>query len=302
VGLPAEVGLREVVLREGMQSDPRPVRTEEKVAIAQELIAAGFKSINPVSLVSPKAMPHMADAEAVLEGIGPQRDVMVSALIPNERGVRRALECAERELIREALFVHATTPSVLRVNGLPPDLEENLSRVLAMAREAQSHGLRTVVFISASFGCSMEGRVDPAKVRSIADRLYGSDSTGQADPRQVTEFFDAVLPRLEGRPFTVHFHDSRGAALANAYALLQLGPRGLTLDCALAGLGGDVHFLPQAAGNVCTEDLLQMLKGLGVATGVDLAAALSVSQHVVDLYPGRYIPSRTLPVGAIAWK
>lgn len=299
------------MLREGLQSDPRVIPTEEKVALARALMAAGFRSLNAVSLVNPRVMPQMADAEAVLDGIGAPAGTTISALVPNPRGMERALAAAGRGLIQEVLFVHATTASVLKVNGMEPDLAKSESTILGLARQAKEMRLRTCVFISASFGCSIEGPVEPAAVLRMAEGLYASghvdevvfsDSTGQADPLQVTRFFEPVLRMLSGRPFTVHFHDSRGAALANAYALLQLDPAGLTLDCAVAGLGGDAPFLPQAAGNVCSEDLLQMLLGLGVRTGVDLDAVLEISARIVALYPGRYIPSHTLHVGRVAWK
>jgi isopropylmalate/homocitrate/citramalate synthase len=253
----------------------------------------------------------MADAEEVLVGIQRRADTIISALVPNERGLERAAAAFASGQLQEALLLHAATASVLRVNGLPDDLAKNFRRTVGLARAAKATGLRTVVFISAAFGCSIEGRVAPTLVHRIAVELYESgsvdevvfsDSTGQADPAQVTEFFEGVLPLLNGLPFTVHFHDSRGSAISNTYALLLLQPRGLTLDCAIGGLGGDVPFLPEAAGNVCTEDLVSLLDGLRIQSGVQLTAVLEISARLKELYPGRYFPSRTLAVGPVAWK
>jgi isopropylmalate/homocitrate/citramalate synthase len=308
--LPDKVTLREVGLRDGLQSRTEPVPTELKARMFRGLVEAGYRKINAVALVHPRVMPHMADAEALLEMLGPVEGVVVSALAPNAKALERALRLAKQGLLDEVLFIHATTASILEVNGLPGDLEGALLNTLALAEKARQVGLRTVVFISATFGCSIEGRVATEVPLGIAGRLYDSgsvdevcfsDSTGQANPRQVFDFFSEVKERFPGRALTAHFHDTRGAGLANVLATLQVGLPNLTLDSAFAGLGGDVPFLPEAAGNVCTEDLISMLEGCGVGTGVHLGKLLEVAQLARDFYSAP-VPSHVLQVGPVKWR
>jgi isopropylmalate/homocitrate/citramalate synthase len=273
------------------------------------LIDAGFKKINAVSLVSPRVMPHMADAEELLEMVGPVGGVSVSALVPNLRGLQRAFRLAERALIDEVLLLYATTRSILTANGLEGDLTKARDHVLDLAQKARGAGLRVAVFISGTFGCSIEGYVDPEVPLSMAETFYNSgvvdevcfsDSTGQASPRAVYEFFAEVKRRFGGRAVTAHFHDSRGAGLANVLSVLQVGLPNLTIDSAFAGLGGDVPFLPEAAGNICTEDLLCMLHGCGIETGVDLTQVLAVSRLAQEFFP-KGIHSHVLAVGPVKW-
>jgi len=308
--LPKTVAIREVGLRDGLQSQPRAVPTELKVRMMRGLVEAGFKKINAVALVSPKVMPHMADAELLLEMVGPVPGVSVSALVPNARGLERALRLAGRGLIDEVLFLFATTRSVLEANGLSGDLARVQADTLGLAARAREAGLRTAVFISATFGCSIEGYVDPDTPfhaaatfydSGVIDEVCFSDSTGQANPLQVYEFFREVRQRVGGRPVTAHFHDSRGAALANVLALLHADVPNLTIDSAFAGLGGDVPFLPEAAGNVCTEDLLCMLHGCGVQTGIVLDPLLEVARLARELFP-QTVHSHVLTVGPVRWR
>jgi hydroxymethylglutaryl-CoA lyase len=304
------VGVREVGPREALQAHPEPLSTDRKIELITALLAAGVTKLNAVSLVSPVAMPHMADAEDVLAGIGPCPQVSVSALVPNDRGMDRAERLAGRELLDEVFLLHAATSSVLRANGLPPSLEDNLARVAHLARRAKAAGLRVGVFISASFGCSMEGRVEPATVADTSRLLAGeenvdeiviSDSTGQADPLQVERLLTDVAGCTGGKPVTVHLHDSRGAGLANAVAAIRSPIKDLTLDASFGGLGGDIPFIPEAAGNIATEDLVAMLDGMNVATGIDSAAmaAAAASYHKWTQVPLR---SRLPGVGPVRWK
>lgn len=310
MNLPGKVSLREVGMRDGLQSRSVMVPTELKARMFRGLVDAGYKKINAVALVHPKIMPHMADAETLLEMLGPVEGVVVSALVPNAKALERATKLAQQGLLNEVLFINATTPSILEVNGLPGDMERAMADVLGMAGKAKYSGLRTVVFISASFGCSIEGCVPMDVPLDMANKLYSSglvdevcfsDSTGQANPRQVFEFFSEVKQRFVERALTAHFHDSRGAGLANIFATLQVGLPQLTLDSAFAGLGGDVPFLPEAAGNICTEDLISMLEGCGISTGVDLNKVLEVARLAKDFYEDP-VPSHVLQVGPIKWK
>jgi isopropylmalate/homocitrate/citramalate synthase len=287
--LPERVELREVGLRDGLQSRPDVVPTGVKAEVLRRLVAAGFRKINAVALVNPRLMPQVGDSEALLEAVGPVEGVTVSGLVLNRRGLERAIALAGNGLLDEVQFLHATTSGVLVANSLPSEIAVNQAGVLEMARAASAEGLRTLVFLSASFGCSIEGPVAPDVPQGIAEELVASgvvdeicfsDSTGQAVPVQVHEFFERAADRLPGVPLTAHFHDTRGVALANVLALLELGLGRLTIDAAFGGLGGDVPFLPEASGNVCTEDLVSMLERSGVSTGIDLAGVLRAVELV----------------------
>jgi isopropylmalate/homocitrate/citramalate synthase len=304
------VGIREVGPREALQAVAEALPTDRKIELIRRLIACGFRSLNAVSLVSPKAMPHMADAEAVLEGIGPVPGVAISALTPNARALSRAASLAGRGLLDEVFFVHATTSSVLTANGLPGSLDANFSRITELSEQAKAGGLRVGVFVSAAFGCSMEGRVNPDRVMRIVealrqlssvDEIVISDSTGQADPSQVARLLDELAPVIDDSPCTVHFHDSRGTGLANAVAAIASPIINLTLDTSFGGLGGDIPFIPEAAGNVATEDLVAMLDGMGVSTGVDAAGVAAVAGAYRE-WSSVPLRSHIADVGPVRWK
>jgi hydroxymethylglutaryl-CoA lyase len=304
------VNIREVGPREALQADHGIVATEVKVELIRKLLASGVKSINAVSFVGPKAMPHMADAEAVLEGLGRVDGVIISALAPNERGVLRAIAMAEAGLLDEVHLLHAASEEVLKANGIMRSLEERLEEVIGNAEAAHAKGLRTVVFISASFGCSIKGEIDPRVVIDITRKLYESpavnemvisDSTGQADPRQISEMLTTIADLVDDHPISVHLHDSRGAGLANALAALDSPVQNLTIDTSFGGLGGDVPFIPEAAGNVSTEDLVEMLEGMGTRTGIDVRKVLEACEYYQNA-TGRQLQSRLPIVGPVRWK
>lgn len=308
--LPPVVSLREVGLRDGLQSRPQVVPTEIKARMLHGLVDAGFRRINAVAFVNPRVTPQMADAERLLETVGVIPNTCISALIPNARGFARARPLAERGLIHEALLLFATTRSVLEANGFRGDLDEVQADTVELCARSKDAGLRTAVFVSATFGCSIEGRVDPEiplrigeRFRSsgVVDEIVFSDSTGQAVPKQVFDFFSEVRRRFGSFPITAHFHDTRGAGLANALAVLQTGLEQLTLDAAFGGLGGDVPFLPEAAGNLCTEDLVSMLEGCGVSTGIDLERLIEVSRLARAQFPDP-LHSHLLEAGPVRWR
>jgi isopropylmalate/homocitrate/citramalate synthase len=296
--------VREVGPREGFQSHEMVVPTDVKESVLRHVLDSGVRKVNAVSLVSPKAMPQMADAEELLRRIGPVDGVTVSALAPNRRAVQRALALGAKGLITEALLINAMSRSVLAANGITATREEWCNEILELAREAQTGGLRTAVFISAAFGCSIEGPVRPIAVMDEADRLYDSghvdevvisDSTGQAGPLQAIAMFSMFRERFNERPVTAHFHDSRGMALANVAATLGAGLSELTIDAAFGGLGGDVPFLPEAAGNLATEELLEMCARSKVETGVDVNLILEAARIAQQAYAdSRFFPSKVL--------
>jgi hydroxymethylglutaryl-CoA lyase len=307
------VDLREVGLREGLQAQPHVVPTESKVLWATRLINAGYNEINAVSFVRPDLMPQMADAELVLEGVAEALapSTRLSGLAPNQRGVDRAIAARQREQLHDVILVTATTASTLRANGMTAEPERRITEIERWAAVCKEAGLRIVVFISAAFGCSIEGRVEPGVVLNLAQKLGGisgvdevviSDSTGQADPIQVhnllTHLADAVP---SDKRLGLHFHDSRGAGLANIVAALLSPFQWLALDTAFGGWGGDVPFIPEASGNVASEDVAEMLKGMGYEPGVDVEQVIEVTKEV-SLALSMLPRSRVAETGIVRWK
>jgi hydroxymethylglutaryl-CoA lyase len=306
----SQVVIREVGPREALQAHAETLPTERKVELVQGLIDAGSKAINAASFVSPKAMPHMSDAEGVLRGIGPQEGIRVSGLAPNERAMGRAAAMAAEGLLDHVFMVHTPSVSVLQANGFPPSLEQNIELVKRNGDLAHEAGMTIGIFVSAAFGCSMEGRipqdvtlrtVDDILAVGVADELIISDSTGQADPAQVSSLLAALAPVVGSLPVSVHLHDSRGAGIANAVAALTSPIENLTIDCSFGGLGGDIPFIPEAAGNIATEDLVAMLDGMGVVTGIDARAVAEVARRY-RAWTGLPLRSRVSEVPPVPWK
>lgn len=305
----AAVAVREVGPREGLQVVPDPVDPAVKVELITRAIESGFGEVNAVSLVNPKVLPQMADAEEVLERLGPQ-DVCISALAPSRRGIERAARLKERGLVAKILLIHAMSAEIIRANGVGRSLEENRDAVLELARTAKGYGLETAVFVSAAFGCSVEGRIEPDDVIAMSmslgppliDEVILGDSTGQASPWQVRDLLDGLAAAGWGsRPLGLHLHDSRGAGLANAVAAIESSIEHLILDASFGGWGGDVPFIPEAAGNIATEDLVVMLDGMGVETGIDSERALETARIASELV-GVPLNSRSPGVGPVRWR
>jgi hydroxymethylglutaryl-CoA lyase len=307
------VDLREVGLREGLQAQPNVVPTESKVRWAKKLINAGYSEINAVSFVRPDVMPQMADAEALLERLADALSLTtrVSGLAPNQRGVDRAIAARRHEQLHDVILVTAATASTLQANGMSADPEQRMSEIERWAALCKEAGLRVIVFISAALGCSIEGRVEPGVVLRLAERLGGiasvdeiviSDSTGQADPLQVHNLLArlADVAPIDQR-LGLHFHDSRGAGLANI-AVAMLSPfQWFAVDTAFGGWGGDVPFIPEASGNVSSEDVAEMLKGMGCDLRVDVERVIEVTKEVslaLNILPR----SRVADTGVVRWK
>lgn len=307
----AKIRIREVGPREGIQTVPNLLSTEMKVELLNDLVASGVREINAVSLVNPKVLPQMADAEAVLESFGVHENVEVSALAPNRRALVRAFPLREKDLIHKIFLIHAMSDAVIRANGVGMSREENLSTVLELAALAQSGGLQTAVFVSAAFGCSVDGEIDPEDVittvlemgkESSLDEIIVSDSTGQGNPRQVAYIFSELAARGWGdRLLGLHLHDTRGAGLANAVAAIDSPIENLVLDTSFGGLGGDVPFIPEAAGNIATEDVVIMLDGMGIGTGIDAQGIIDAGRRF-SLAADFPLNSKTPAVGPVRWQ
>jgi len=300
--LPQTVRIREVGPRDGFQNEPEVIPTADKVRLIGMLAASGLPRLEITSFVRPDVIPQLADAEDVLAAIERRDGVSYSVLIPNERGLERAL--SQRDRFDEVnLFLSASeTHNRKNVNRSIAESLEGLERTIATARDA---GLRCEGVISTSFGCPYEGDVPSDRVLEIAERLAAAgcdevafgDTTGMANPRQVAGFFAAAPERLPGVELTAHFHNTRGQGLANALAALEQGIT--SFESSFGELGG-CPVPPGSTGNVSTEDLVSMLHEMGVETGIDLSRLLEASRAVQEVL-GRPLGAHLLTAGPVDW-
>jgi hydroxymethylglutaryl-CoA lyase len=300
--LPTRVRIREVGPRDGFQNEPEVIPTEEKVKLIGLLSRTGLERLEVTSFVRPDVIPQLADAEEVLASIERPRGVALSVLIPNERGLERALEMRDR-FDEVNLFLSASeTHNRKNVNRSIEESLSGLERTVASARDA---GLRCEGVISVSFGCPYEGEVPPDRVFGIGERLAAAgceevafgDTTGMANPRQVREFFAAARERLTGMELTAHFHNTRGQGLANALAALEEGVD--SFESSFGELGG-CPVPPGSTGNVSTEDLVSMLREMGIETGIDLERLIQASRAAQETL-GRPLGAHVLRAGPVDW-
>jgi hydroxymethylglutaryl-CoA lyase len=301
--LPTSVEIREVGPRDGFQNEPETIATADKVALIDRLARTGVRRIEVTSFVRPDVVPQLADAEEVLAAIDVPEGVARSVLIPNERGLQRALR--QREHFDEiAVFLSASeTHNQRNVNRSVAASLAALDRVIAIARGA---GLRVEAVISTSFGCPYEGPVARERVLELAHHLVHAgaqevafgDTTGMANPVTVAAHFDAARGLFGDRvQLTAHFHNTRGQGLANVLAALQAGCT--SFESSFGELGG-CPVPPGATGNIATEDLVSMLHEMGIATGIDLDALLDATRAVWRVL-GRPLGSHTLVAGPVDW-
>ncbi len=302
VSLPEHVRIREVGPRDGFQNEPEVIPTADKVRLIELLGVTGLRRIEVTSFVRPDVIPQLADAEEVLESAQLPSEVAVSVLIPNERGLERAL--AHRDRFQEINgFLSASETHNHKNVGR--SIEESLAGLERTFARAIGEGLRCEGVISVSFGCPYEGRVPVERVLSIARRLVEAgaaeigfgDTTGMANPVQVREFFAAAFEALPGVELTAHFHNTRGQGLANVLAALEAGVE--SFESSFGELGG-CPVPAGATGNIATEDLVSMLHEMGIETGVDLAALVEASRAVQAVL-GRPLSSHLLTAGPIEW-
>ena len=301
--LPAEVRIREVGPRDGFQNEPEVIATADKVRLIDMLAGTGLSRLEVTSFVRPDVIPQLADAEEVLAAIARPDGVSLSVLIPNERGLERAL--AQRDRFDEVnLFLSASeTHNRKNVNRSIAESLEGLERTI---ERAHTEGLRCEGVIAVSFGCPYEGEVPVERVLEIAARLAAAgcdevgfgDTTGMANPRQVGEFFSAARERLSEIELTAHFHNTRGQGLANVLAALEAGVE--SFESSFGELGG-CPVPPGSTGNISTEDLVSMLHEMGIETGIDLAALIETSRAVQELL-GRPLGAHVLRAGPVDWR
>jgi hydroxymethylglutaryl-CoA lyase len=311
VSLPGKVQIREVGPRDGFQNEPETIATERKVELIDALARTGVRRLEVTSFVRADVIPQLADAAEVLARIDVPEDVAVSVLVPNARGLENALALLEdaregggrRAFDEINVFLSASeTHNRKNVNR---SVEESLAGLEVVLARANDAGLRCEGVISTSFGCPYEGRVQPERVLEIARRLRDAgaqeigfgDTTGMANPRQVGELFTLWRDDLQGAQLTAHFHNTRGQGLANVLAALQVGID--SFESSFGELGG-CPVPAGATGNIATEDLVSMLDGMGIDTGIDLQALLACARRAQEIL-GRPLGSHTLVAGPVDW-
>jgi hydroxymethylglutaryl-CoA lyase len=300
--LPESVRLREVGPRDGFQNEPETISTADKVRLIDMLSATGLKRIEVTSFVRPDVIPQLSDAERVLAAVERREGVSFSVLIPNQKGLDRALGFRDR-FDEVSVFLSASeTHNRKNVNRSIEESLAGLERTLAGAGEA---GLRREGVIATSFGCPYEGEVPAQRVFEIAERLVAAgceevgfgDTTGMANPRQVREFFAAARERLTGVELTAHFHNTRGQGLANVLAALEEGVE--SFEASFGELGG-CPVPPGSTGNVSSEDVVSMLHEMGVGTGIDLPLLVEASRAAQEVL-GRPLGAHVLRAGPVDW-
>jgi hydroxymethylglutaryl-CoA lyase len=300
--LPKAVKVREVGPRDGFQNEPEVLPTAEKIRLIELLGATGLRRIEVTSFVRPDVIPQLSDAEEVLEAVRLPAEISVSVLIPNERGLERALRHHGKFQEINGFLSASETHNQKNVGR---SVGESLSGLTDVFARARGEGLRCEGVISTSFGCPYEGHVPVGRVLSIARELVEAgaaevgfgDTTGMANPLQVKDFFGRALDDLSGVELTAHFHNTRGQGLANVLSALEAGVE--SFESSFGELGG-CPVPAGATGNIATEDLVSMLHEMGIETGVDLGALLEASRAAQEAL-GRRLSSHLLTAGPIEW-
>jgi hydroxymethylglutaryl-CoA lyase len=280
--LPTKVKIVEVGPRDGLQNEPKSINTTTKVDLINHLSAAGLGTIEVSSMVDPKRIPQLADAEEVFRQIIRLENVSYPLLVPNMQGLKRALAVGAREI---SIFTSASE-SFSQKNA-NCSISESLERLEPVMEKAKKEGLQVRAYLSCVLGCPYEGHVPPTKVAQLARKLHEmgcneislGDTIGIGTPLGAKRLVRRVAESAPLENLAVHFHDTRGQALANILACLELGVT--TVDSSVAGLGG-CPYAKGASGNVATEDLVYMLEGMGIETGVDLDALVEVGRNICE--------------------
>ncbi len=286
----------EVAPRDGLQADPADLSTAQKVELIERLVAAGHTRIEATSFVSPKAVPKMADGDAVMAGVPRSAEVSYSALALNQRGVERAIEAGVDEVCGVVVATEAFSQANQRAT-----VAESVQRWRDISDAARASGVKTAVTVSAVCGCPYEGRVDAESVFDIVgelaetqpDELALADTIGAGVPTRVAELFAGARERAPGIALRGHFHNTRNTALANIAAAIDTGVR--VFDSSVGGVGG-CPFAPKATGNVATEDVVYLVHEMGYDTGLDLDALIETSTWL-ETQLGHGVPSLVAKAG-----
>jgi hydroxymethylglutaryl-CoA lyase len=294
--VPERVTICEVGTRDGFQIEPDFIPTEQKVEVVNLLSESGVPRIEVTSFVHPKAVPQLRDAEALMASIRRRPGTRYAALVPNDKGASRAVDAGV-----DAIHTVVSASESHNLANVNMTIVESIDKLRAVARIADRAGVPMQCGVSTSFGCPFEGEVRLEQLESVVARLVDlgargiglADTTGMANPRQVTMVLERLMPRFAGVEWTLHTHDTRAMAIPNILAALACGVT--NLDASIGGLGG-CPFAPGASGNVCTEDLVHCLHAMGVATGIDLDHLVAVARRVEQIV-GRALPGQIIKAG-----
>lgn len=307
--LPSSVHLMEVGPRDGLQIEPKILTTAEKLRLVEAIAAAGISEIEVGSFVNPKAVPQMADTAEVFEGLERKPGVAYRALWLNARGLDRAAETRNVDLEGR---LHLTASEIFVKRNTNRSIEETFQQIPEWIERYRAAGVETdCAGIMAAFGCNFEGEIPPDRVIGMIDRLDGilqehgsklkhislADTMGWANPHHIKVLVGAVRERWPGLAIKLHLHDTRGTAMANALAAIELGVR--EFDGSIAGLGGCPFAGHKgAAGNICTEDLAFMCREMGIETNVDLEALVDAARLAEELV-GHPVPGKVVKGGTL---
>ena len=280
---PQEVSIVEVGPRDGLQNEKSTLKADQKIKLIELLSNTGLKRIEAGSFVSPKWVPQMANSDDVFKALNTQHGIQYSALTPNLRGLETAIEAG----VREVAVFGAASESFSQKN-INCSISESLSRFEAVFEIAEKHDIKVRGYVSCVMGCPYEGDISPEAVTKVSKSLIDmgcyevslGDTIGVGTPRATRLLLENVLKEVDVRKLAAHFHDTYGQALVNLYTALEYGVS--TVDSAVAGLGG-CPYARGASGNVATEDVLYMLNGMGISTGIDMNKLLVASSYISDI-------------------
>ncbi|WP_395138877.1 hydroxymethylglutaryl-CoA lyase [Schlegelella aquatica] len=281
--LPTRVTLVDVGPRDGLQNEKQPVEAEHKIELVHRLQAAGLREIEVTSFVSPKWVPQMADNAEVMAGLARRQGVRYSVLVPNMKGLEAALPTRPDEVV-----VFGAASEAFSQRNINCSIEESIERFRPVVAQAHAHGLKVRGAISCALGCPYQGEVPLDEVERVVrlmkdigvDHVGVADTIGVGTPHKVQAAMERALKHYPLHEVSGHFHDTYGQALANIYACLEMGIH--TFDASVAGLGG-CPYAKGATGNVATEDVVFMLHGLGIETGIDLDALVDAARFISDV-------------------
>jgi hydroxymethylglutaryl-CoA lyase len=283
IKLPSKVIICEVAPRDGFQAEREWIPTENKMSIIKKLATTGIQSMEITSFVHPKAIPQLRDAEEVVRQAQELTDIKLRALVPNARGAQRAIDAGIKKL--KLMLSASDSHSLSNANCLTNEAMDGFAPIIELA---EKHNVKVGGSISVAFGCPYEGIIPIDRLNMIIERYinYGieeislADSTGMANPRQVYNTVGELRNNFPDMTFTMHLHNTRGMAIANAFAAMQQGI--IHFDSSITGLGG-CPYAPGATGNVATEDLVHTLSEMGVETGINLNALIDVAKEVKQI-------------------
>jgi len=299
--IPNRVTLVEVGPRDGLQNEKEPVATAHKVALVQQLAEAGLREIEVTSFVSPRWVPQMADNAQVMAGIARRPGVRYSVLTPNMKGLEAALPSKPDEVV-----VFGAASEAFSQRNINCSIEQSIERFAPVVSAARAAGVKVRAAVSCALGCPYQGEVSADEVEHVVKLLKAigvqhcgiADTIGVGTPKKAQQALERALRHFELTEVSGHFHDTYGQALANIYACLEMGVG--TFDASVAGLGG-CPYAKGATGNVATEDVVFMLNGLGIETGIDLDRLLAVREILKAALPGEemygFTPDAGLPKG-----